>query len=59
MDGKGRDGVLEKMKLWSQHSSWNWENKMMLLEAEKMHTLGDFNSAASFYERSIQSACER
>ena len=30
----------------------------MLLEAEKMHTLGDFNSAASFYERSIRSARE-
>jgi hypothetical protein len=50
--------VLEKMKLWSQHSSWNWENKMLLLEAEKMHTLNDFDSAASFYERSIRSARE-
>ena len=58
MDGKGRDGVLEKMKLWSQHSSWNWENKRLLLEAEKMHALGDFDSAASLYERSIQSARE-
>ena len=50
--------VLAKMKLLSQHSSWNWENKMLLLEAEKMHTLGDFDGAASFYERSIQSARE-
>jgi hypothetical protein len=50
--------VLEKMKLLSQHSSWNWENKMLLLEAEKMHTLGDFDSAASFYERSVRSARE-
>ena len=52
------DTMLEKMKLWSQHSSWNWENKMLLLEAEKMHTLNDFDSAASFYERSIRSARE-
>ena len=29
---------------------------MLLLEAEKMHNLGDFDGAASFYERSIQSA---
>jgi hypothetical protein len=50
--------VLEKMKLWSQHSTWNFENKMLLLEAEKMHTLGDFDSTASFYEKSIRSARE-
>ena len=57
MEEKG-ETVLEKMKLWSQHSTWNWENKMLLLEAEQMHTLGDFDSAASFYERSIGSARE-
>ena len=31
---------------------------MLLLEAEKMHTLGDFDGAASFYEKSIRSARE-
>ena len=55
---KNGETVLEKMKLWSQHSTWNFENKMLLLEAEKMHTLGDFDNAASLYERSIQSARE-
>ena len=50
--------VLEKIKLWSIHSSWNFENKMLLLEAEKMHTLGDFDNAASLYERSVRSARE-
>ena len=40
MEEKG-ETVLEKMKLWSQHSTWNFENKMLLLEAEQMHTLGD------------------
>ena len=57
MEEKG-ETVLEKMKLWSEHSSWNFENKMLLLEAEQMHTLGDFDSAASFYERSVRSARE-
>ena len=32
--------VLTKMKYWSEHSSWNWEDKMVLLEAEKMYTDG-------------------
>ena len=31
---------------------------MLLLEAEKMHTLGDYDSASSLYERSIRSARE-
>ena len=31
---------------------------MLLLEAEKMHTAGDFVSAASFYQKSIRSARE-
>ena len=31
---------------------------MLLLEAEKMYALGDFDVAASFYERSIRSARE-
>lgn len=31
---KNGDLVLTKMKLWSEHSQWNWENKANLLEAE-------------------------
>ena len=30
-----------KMKYWSEQSSWNWKSKMVLLEAEKMHTVGN------------------
>ena len=50
--------VLAKMKHFSEHSLWNFENKMLLLEAEKMRTLRDFDKAESFYERAIQSAHE-
>lgn len=48
--------ILEQMTNWSSHSSWNWENKRLLLEAEKARTLGDFDSAASFYEIAVRSA---
>jgi hypothetical protein len=46
------------MKLWSEHSSWNFENKMLLLEAERMHTLGIYDRAATLYEAAIRSARE-
>jgi tetratricopeptide (TPR) repeat protein len=50
--------ILSKMKLWNQHSTWNFENKMLLLEAEKMHNLGIYDRAATLYESSIRSARE-
>ena len=52
------ENVLTKMKYWSEHSSWNWESKMVLLEAEKMYTIGSFDQALLFYERAIRSAHE-
>ena len=52
------ENVLTKMKYWSEHSSWNWESKMVLLEAEKMHTIGNFEQASLFYDRAIRSAHE-
>ena len=48
--------ILAKMKCWSEHSSWNWENKSFLLEAEKMHTLGNFDKAGPLYISAIRSA---
>ena len=48
--------VLERLRCWSGHSSWNWENKYMLLEAENKYTEGDFASAESLYDSAIQSA---
>jgi tetratricopeptide (TPR) repeat protein len=43
---------------FSVHSSWNWENKALLLSAEKLYTDGDFDSAASIYDKAICSANE-
>jgi hypothetical protein len=50
--------VLAKMRCLSDHSLWNWENKMLLLEAESMHTKGEFDRAGSFYDNAIRSAHE-
>jgi hypothetical protein len=48
--------VLAKMRCWSEHSLWNWENKMLLLEAESMLTMGEINKAEPLYESAIRSA---
>ena len=48
--------VLAKMQYWSEHSQWNWENKMLLLKAESMHTKGEFDRAGKLYDDSIRSA---
>ena len=50
--------VLKKMRCWSEHSQWNWENKMLLLDAERLFTIGEFNKAGSIYENAIRSARE-
>ena len=50
--------VLAKMKCWSEHSLWNWENKVLLLEAESMFTNGDFERAGPLYDSAIRSARE-
>ena len=50
--------VLTILKYLSEHSSWNWESKMLLLEAEKMSTMGNFDQASLFYERALRSTRE-
>jgi len=50
--------VLENMQCWTKHCPWNFQNKMLLLEAEKMYTLGKFDQAEELYTRSIQSALD-
>ncbi len=50
--------VLAKMRCWSEHSQWNWENKMLLLKAESMYTKGEFKSAGPLYDDAIRSARE-
>ena len=52
------ENVLTKIRYWSEHSSWNWEDKMVLLEAEKMFTIGNCDQAALLYERAIRLAHE-
>jgi len=52
------ENVLTRIKYWSEHLSWNWGSKMVLLEAEKMYTIGSYNQASLFYDRAIRSAHE-
>ena len=48
--------VLARIRCWHEHSSWNWENKMLLLEAMLMHTLGNYDAAVLLCFSSIRSA---
>lgn len=50
--------ALERIRCWSGHSSWNWENKLLLLEAEEKYTEGDIDFAVPLYDRAIRSAHE-
>ena len=51
--------TLKRMRNLSEHSVWNWENKMLLLEAESLYTEGNlFESAGLLYDKAIQSAHE-
>jgi tetratricopeptide (TPR) repeat protein len=52
------DSMLTRMRSWSEHSKWNWENKMLLLEAESMYTKGEFDRAESLFDSAIRSAHE-
>ena len=55
--GRGQS-ILAKIRNWYEHSSWNWENKLLLLEAMEMHTLGNYDAARLLYISSIRSARE-
>ena len=48
--------VLNQMRCYSEHSCWNWEDKMLLLKAEKTYTQGDYDRASSLYDSAIRSA---
>jgi tetratricopeptide (TPR) repeat protein len=50
------DTMLEKMEGWNKHLTWNFQNKMLLLKAEKMYCVGETESAAILYKESIKSA---
>jgi hypothetical protein len=50
--------ALNKVECWSSHSAWNFQNKLLLLRAEKKYCIGEPDSAKSLYEESILSAQE-
>ena len=54
---RGRS-ILTRARNLAEHSSWNWENKVQLLEAMEMHALGNLDEAEPLYTSSIRSAKE-
>ncbi|KAL7467742.1 hypothetical protein ACHAXS_007979 [Conticribra weissflogii] len=54
------EDALHQLQLWAGHSTWNFENKLFLLEAEMHFSIGDYDNAERKYLSSIQSAhCHR
>ena len=53
-----RSTTQEKRRCLSDHYAWNWENKLLILIAEKMYTEGNFDDAASCYDNAVRSAIE-
>ncbi|EED90319.1 hypothetical protein THAPSDRAFT_263599, partial [Thalassiosira pseudonana CCMP1335] len=47
------ENSLERMTYWSQFCQWNFLNKALLLEAEKMYFMGDFERASKLYDEAI------
>ena len=52
------ESILLQMTCWNEHSVWNFESKMYLLEAEKTCILGQFDQAEHLYVSAIRSAQE-
>jgi hypothetical protein len=50
------ESASKRMRCLSDHLAWNWENKSLLLIAEKMYTEGNFDQAASCYDKAVRSA---
>eukprot|EP00985_Skeletonema_marinoi_P006146 scaffold2669_cov115-Skeletonema_marinoi.AAC.1 len=50
--------AIEKMRSYADCSSWNFQNKLLLLQAEQCFYLEDFESAKRFYDAAILSAQE-
>ena len=49
---------LETMQLWEKGCTWNFENKVLLLQAEYYFAKGEYEEANTCYEKSIESAKE-
>lgn len=54
---RGSKAVLE-MKQWALSSSWNFESKLYLMEAELAYAITDFDRAKILYDKAISSAKE-
>ena len=53
---RGRD-CIKDVKVWAeQGSTWNFEQKLKLLEAEENYCLGDFDGAKISYQDAISAA---
>ncbi|KAL7539299.1 hypothetical protein ACHAXR_009167 [Thalassiosira sp. AJA248-18] len=51
---------LSPFRTWAAHSTWNWENKLLLLEAEMHFSKKEMEKAEEKYRAAIQSAqCHR
>jgi len=48
--------ILIKFQLWAKYHKWNFESKMLLLEAESVSVLGGKEEAEALYKRSIKLA---
>mmetsp|Transcript_20431 Transcript_20431/g.44255 ORF Transcript_20431/g.44255 Transcript_20431/m.44255 type:complete len:1572 (-) Transcript_20431:548-5263(-) len=52
------ENAYTQMREWSFRSDWNFENKLLLIEAELYYTLNNYDKASICYEASIKSARE-
>jgi len=48
--------AIRSYQTWAKHSEWNFENKLLLLEAEWLLTKGEYDSAEKKYVASMESA---
>ncbi len=47
---------LASFRMWAQHSSWNFEHRLLLIEAEWHYAKGELESAEPKYKAAIESA---
>ncbi len=50
------DAALRFLQQWCKLSEWNFENKVLLLQAEKVYTQGDLDAAEEYYKTATISA---
>ena len=50
------NSAMAKMESWSSQCSWNFSNKLILLQAESHYALGEIQIAAEKYSQAIESA---